>query len=121
MEKEESVYKVVTFKPGRFAIAHESGEIVDDAQGYGYKDRQKAQKAIWYKFKGGKKSIDIQQQQFNSWLKIDDNKKIYNRINDLIEINFKEIHTGETTIKKLINIAEEEFLVELPHFVKKYL
>ena len=31
-----------------------TGEIVDDAQGYGYKDKQKATKAMWWKFNGGK-------------------------------------------------------------------
>ena len=47
--------KVEYWKEGRYVIIDEnSGEIVDDAQGYGYKDKQKATKAMWWKFSGGK-------------------------------------------------------------------
>ena len=38
----------------RYVIVDGNGKIVDDAQGYGYKTRQKAAKAMWWKFKGGK-------------------------------------------------------------------
>jgi len=45
MEKKK--LKAEYWKDGRFVIIDEdSGEIVDDAQGYGYKDKQKAIKAI---------------------------------------------------------------------------
>lgn len=45
--------------PGRFVIVDtETGEVIDDAQGYGYKDKTKAYKAGWYKFGGGKNKID---------------------------------------------------------------
>ena len=37
----------------RFAIAEDDGKIVDDAQGYGYRTKEKAVKAMWWKFKGG--------------------------------------------------------------------
>lgn len=38
----------------RYRIEDENGNVTDDAQGYGYKSRQKAAKAVWYKFKGGR-------------------------------------------------------------------
>lgn len=41
-------------KNKRFVIADNSGKVVDDAQGWGYKTEEKARKAMWYKFKGGK-------------------------------------------------------------------
>ena len=36
----------------------EDNKILDDAQGYGYKTSQKAEKAAWYKFKDGKAKTD---------------------------------------------------------------
>ena len=35
----------------RYVIADDDGKIVDDAQGYGYKTKQNAMKAMWWKFK----------------------------------------------------------------------
>lgn len=46
-------------RPGRFEIVDkESGEIIDNANGYGYKTKTNAYKAGWFKFGGGKKKID---------------------------------------------------------------
>ena len=41
----------------RFGIFDDNGKLVDDAQGYGYKNEQSASKAMWYKFNGGKEKI----------------------------------------------------------------
>ena len=55
--------KIVPFKnksefpEKRFAIADDSGKILDDAQGYGYKSQKSAEKVMWYRFKGGKEKI----------------------------------------------------------------
>ena len=47
--------KVEYWKEGRYVIIDEnSGEIVDDAQGYGYKDKEKGTKGMWWKFSGKK-------------------------------------------------------------------
>lgn len=117
--EKETEYKIVSFKQGRFAIANDDGEIIDDAQGYGYKDRQKASKAMWYKFKGGRKKIDLQKKSLNSWRKKEDNNKIFNKINKLIESYYKEIYRGETKIQEIFEEIEKEFEMELPDFVKK--
>lgn len=42
----------------RYVITDHSGKLLDDAQGYGYKTAQKAHKAAWYRFKGGKRKKD---------------------------------------------------------------
>ena len=45
--------------PGRFEIVNtETGEIIDNANGYGYKSKPNAYRAGWYKFGGGKKKVD---------------------------------------------------------------
>lgn len=42
----------------RFDIYDLKGNLIDDAQGYGYKSAQSAHKAAAYKFKGGKQKSD---------------------------------------------------------------
>lgn len=50
--------RFVIFKMG-------TNEILDDASGYGYSTKEKAQKSAWYKFKGGKEMIE----QASEWWK----------------------------------------------------
>ena len=43
---------------GRFAIfTKEDNQLLDDCQGYGYKTKDAAQKAGWFKFSGGYKQF----------------------------------------------------------------
>ena len=42
----------------RYRIEDEDGNIIDDAQGYGYKSRKKAAKALWYMFKDGREKLN---------------------------------------------------------------
>lgn len=110
--------KVEYWKEGRYAIIDEnSGEIVDDAQGYGYKDKQKATKAMWWKFSGGKEKKDDEKKLFNAWIKIEINKNIFNEINNTIEDNFKEIALKELTISEIIKEIENEKNITIPKFV----
>lgn len=51
----------------RFRIITEEGEIVDDAQGYGYRSAQGAHKAMWYKFKGGRQKMN-RDEKTRKWL-----------------------------------------------------
>ena len=49
-------------------IDKDTGEIIDDAQGYGYKTHESARKAMWYKFEGGKKKMDSEKSKaFKFW------------------------------------------------------
>ena len=60
-ESLDSLFDVVDMatKPDRFVIVDKrTGEVVDDAQGWGYKDKTKAFKAAWYKFGKGKAKVD---------------------------------------------------------------
>ena len=48
-------YRILPRPDGRFIVSDPATDaILDDAQGYGYTSREKAAKAAWYKFKGGK-------------------------------------------------------------------
>ena len=109
--------KVEYWKEGRYIIIDEnSGEIVDDAQGYGYKDKQKATKAMWWKFSGGKEKKDDEKKLFNAWIKIEINKNILNEINNTIEDNFKEIALKEVTINEIIKEIENDKNITIPKY-----
>lgn len=52
-------YRILPRPDGRFIVSDPATDaILDDAQGYGYTSREKAAKAAWYKFKGGKSRLD---------------------------------------------------------------
>ena len=106
------------WKDGRYIIIDEnSGEILDDAQGYGYKDTQKAHKAMWWKFGGGKEKRIGGKNLFNIWIKDETNKKIFSEINGIIENNFKEIALKEVSIGEVIKEVENQYGIKLPKFV----
>jgi len=109
MRKEEK--QSCEFSEKRYVIVDGEGKTVDDAQGYGYKSVQKAQKAMWYKFGGGKQKIASKLTQSQHYWK--DKKKISDAISDRMEINFKEIARGETTLEEIIVDVEKEFDVIL--------
>lgn len=95
----------------RYAIADDNGNIVDDAQGYGYKTSKSAAKAMWWKFKDGKKKASKQA----AWWR--QHKDLFAEIQKFLEINFKEIMRGELTQadvdEQLKAIAKDQFKIEL--------
>jgi len=106
------------WKEGRYVIVDENtGEIVDDAQGYGYKDKQRAVKAMWWKFNGGKEKKNNDKISFNRWIKIDNNKEIFNKLSNIIEDNLKEIARKEITINEITKEIENEYSIIIPKFV----
>ena len=98
-------------KNKRFVIT-DNGKIIDDAQGWGYKTKEKARKAMWYKFKGGKEKIDQKEKDkrafFNSHKGLD---KFLHRI---WEDNFKEIARGGVTEQDIVDDVKREFGIDLP-------
>jgi hypothetical protein len=107
-------YKIVPWKD-RFVIMSNDGVILDDAQGYGYTTREKASKAAWWKFKGGKKKADSNKAAFRKWLKEDvKRKEALKHYQDLLEWNFKDIALGTTTDEELWCAVEEKCGVAVP-------
>ena len=109
-------------KPGcdkydqRFVITDDDGKVVDDAQGYGYKSKQKAHKAMWYKFQGGKQKVNEKQKKVKEFFK--QHKGLDKFLNKIFENNCKEIMRGEVTDQDIINEVKEEFGIDIP---KEYL
>ena len=64
-------------------INSNTGEIVDDAQGYGFKTKQGAYKALYYKL--NKKSIDSFNNEYNKiWKQHPNLKNIQDDLNDIL-------------------------------------
>jgi len=104
----------------RYAIVDEvTGEILDDAQGYGYRTFEKAREALWYRFKGGRSKIEASKSESRKFFK--DNPKIKARLIELIEINVKEIALGEVSDEDIMDWVKKEFGVDIPKNCLKYL
>lgn len=118
MTKED--YLIVSFHQDRFAIADKTGKILDDAQGWGFKTRQKAFFAMHYNFLGGKESKQQRKNDFKNWINSDPtHKKIVNEFNNMLDCSFKEIARGESTIDDIWGQLETEYKIEIPKFVKQ--
>lgn len=112
-------YEVKYWGNRRFAIfAKDSGEIVDNASGYGYKSQNSAEKAMWYKFGGGKEKKKKELNMAKTWLKNEKNNEAFEKINEQIEWNIKEIARGEITVEEIISEIEIEYGIKIPKFVK---
>jgi ribosomal protein L17 len=100
----------------RYIIVDTNGNVIDDAQGYGYKNRQNAHKVIYYrknKKKIHKKESDIK----IFWKK---NKELKKYVEEMIELNFKEILRKEITIEDIRKEAMNDFDIEIPKgYIKK--
>lgn len=113
-------YQIVPFGQFRFAIADQDGTVVDNAQGYGYKTKQKAFLAKNWKFSGGKVKAQLRKKQFNDWLKADpDHRKIVHEFNDQLEWNVKELSRGEVVIADIWKLIEREHSTTIPDYVRK--
>ena len=101
----------------RFAIAEDDGKIVDDAQGYGYKTKEKAVKAMWWKFKGGQAKSNEKVEWWRGHV------DILEGIRDFIETYAKEIMIGDMTDDEIdgycLSIAEKRG-VDLPKDMLKF-
>jgi hypothetical protein len=120
MEENKTNLKIVPFKNNRFIIVHhETGEIIDDVQGYGYKTIESANKALWWKYKNGKEKIEKEKNDFKEWISDSENKKLLREIEELFEINFKELMRGEIKGKDIFKEIEKRKNIQIPKFVKK--
>jgi thiamine kinase-like enzyme len=100
----------------RYVIQDDDGKVVDDAQGWGYKSKQKAYKAMWYKFSGGKQKVSESINKKNEFFK--QHTGLEKFLNRIYENNFKEIARGEVTDENILEEIKEKFGIDMP---KEYL
>lgn len=100
-------YKISKRDDDRFVIADpNTGAVLDDAGGYGYKTAQKAHKAAWYKFNGGKEKTDAKKARANSFWR--NNKTFAKGVDKMLENDYKEIAFGEVSLdEELQKMADE--------------
>ena len=113
MEKIPDDYKVVPFKIGRFAISDADGNIIDDAQGWGYKTKVAAHKAASYKKNHGK--IDSENRIVEKFFK--ENKSFRKDVEAALFYAVKDC--VEMTVDDLKQIASDKNL-ELPIDAEKF-
>lgn len=106
---------------GRFVIVVDgNGKVVNDAQGYGYTSKQKAIRAMWYHCGGGKQKIDTFKCEAKKFW--DDHKEAGKYLQELFEINVKELCNGEFTIDDIINDVCQKYLIDnIPKAYIKYI
>jgi hypothetical protein len=94
-----------------------TNEVLDDAQGYGYKSVESASKAAWYKYKGGKEKIlSTANKCLQFW---NQNPEAAKYFSDSMEWNFKELARNEITIGDITTSVEEKYNIEIPKDVLK--
>lgn len=88
-------YEILRRDDGRYVITNaKTHEVIDNANSYGYKTRQNAEKAAWYKFKGGKAKKDHEKREATAFWQ--QHKDFGAAIHAYYETCFKEIARGET-------------------------
>lgn len=104
-------YEVIRRDDGRYVITNAATqEVIDNANGYGYKTRQTAEKAAWYKFKGGKTKKDAEKREATAfWRQHTDFGKA---VQEYYETWFKAIAYGETDPGADLQALAQEMGVE---------
>ena len=103
----------------RFIIINEeTGEILDDAQKYGYKTEQSAYKASWFKYGGGESKINKEKSETKNFFKT--HPEIKDFINDYYLDNFKEVGFGIIS-DNIYEIIKEKYGVEMSKYYIKYI
>ncbi len=104
-------YEILRRADGRFVITDATtGNVLDDAQGYGYTAKQKAEKAAWYTFKGGKGKQDAAKKAAAIFWR--SHKDFAKAVEDFYDTWFKEIARGEVLADEDVAALAGEMGVE---------
>jgi hypothetical protein len=96
------------YEPRYIIVDEETGEILDDANGYGYKTKQAAHKGWAYKSKPKEEKDKINKQHLiiMSWMK--ENKKVVSGLEDLYFYAFKDgVEVTNKDVEEVIGKHEE--------------
>jgi hypothetical protein len=104
---ETQQYKVVRREDGRYVITNaQTHAVIDNANGYGYTTGQNAEKAAWYKFKGGKGKKEAEKREATAFWR--QYTAFGKAIQEYYDTWYKEIARGETDPKTdLDQLAQE--------------
>lgn len=96
-----------------------TGKLLDDAQGYGFKTAQRAHKAGWYKFQGGKGKITSEKAIARTFW--EQHQDVREEFVLSLEYGIKELARGEITETEIISDLEKQFGLHIPKVAIKYL
>lgn len=102
----------------RYCLEDVYGKVIDDAQGYGYKTIQSASKAGWYKFNGGKETVNTNEKLAKKFSK--EHPKILEEIDYIRFYALKDGDSKKEVEESIIELLKEHN-VELPVGAFKYL
>ncbi len=107
-------YQIVPFLSDRFIIIDNDGVILDDANGYGYKNKQNAFKVLNWKYLGGKEKSEENKNKIPQWEKDNDVKYsfISNKYFELLENNTKALN------KEIWKSMEIYLSIQIPIFIR---
>lgn len=107
------------YEPRYVIVDTETGEIVDDAQGYGYKSKENAYKAWGYKskVKNPKKHKNDMKKKVMEFKK--EHKGLMKRLDDLMFYAFKD--NEKITNKDIKGFLKENGIEELPFTINELL
>ena len=112
------IIKKVINNEDRFIIIDEDGVVLDDAQGYGFKTRQKA--FLCYNYKNNNELKKERNRCKKFWK---ENKEIKEKIETALEINWKDIfeYTEKELIEQIQEMIKENYDKEVDKKLIKYL
>lgn len=131
MNKED--LKIIEFKPSiksndydfydnynkRYCIVDKNDNIIDNAQGYGYKSKQKAYAAMNWLFFGGKEKKQLKDKQYNEWLNENElHQKIIDDFEDITLAFFKDIYYMDNPYEAIWEELELKYSIVIPEFVR---
>ena len=109
------------YEPRYVIVDEETGEILDDANGYGYKTGQAAHKGWAYKSKPREEKDKINKQHLIiiNWIK--ENKKIVSRLEDLYFYTFKDgVEVTNKDVEDVIGKHEDFTTKQFLYVYKNY-
>ena len=109
------------YEPRYVIVDEETGEILDDANGYGYKTKQAAHKGWAYKSKPKEEKNKINKQYLivMNWMK--ENKKIVSGLEDLYFYAFKDgVEVTNKDIEEIIGKHDEFTTKQFLYVYKNY-
>ena len=115
---ENNDFKIMSYNVNRYCIADKNYNIIDTANGYGYKTKQSAIIAMKYKYMGGKQKKQQLKIEYNKFIKSNESFQYFlNYFYSRIEIFALDILKGRENEKELLNEMVKESSIKIP---KKY-
>jgi hypothetical protein len=111
---ETNEYNVISYNFNRYCIT-KNYQVIDNANGYGYKTKQSAYAALNYKYLGGIEKKQQEKKQFKNYRRRNPKvKELLEKYNNLCEIYQEDIYFGKESKKDFLNELMTEYQLDIP-------